>query len=189
MTKTVQGILEELISTNGSDAVEEAVRALIHNTKLRPRAEAYSKLLSPEAIETTVARLEAGIVDVMADGKAVEEAHANRPALMKRQRELVTEIKLAASKAIMEAESDGKNMVVMGPNGTKIPLTNAEQRDAYRRNYSAKLRQEQAEAEGAIAQIDALIARAKESREKTVQVVESLRAIASVQASLLQYLK
>jgi hypothetical protein len=172
---TVVGVIDQLIKANGSDAVEDAIKQLVSRSILKPKAEEYSRLLSPEAIETTAARLEAGITDVMGHAKAVDGAYGDKPTLMKRARELETEIKICEAGAMMQTEA--------------AVLKNAEQRDAYRRKASEVLRREQAQVEGQIAYIDAAIAKAKEGREATLQIVESVRAIAHVQAELLGYLK
>jgi hypothetical protein len=172
---TVAGIINELIKQNGSEAVEDAIKQLIGKSMLRPKAAEYSKLLSPEALETTLARLEAGVSDIMVHAKNVDAAYGDKPALAKRSRELETEIKICEAGAMMKDEA--------------AALKNSEQRDAYRRKASEKLRQEEATVQGQIAYIDAAVAKAKENREATIQIVESVRAIAHVQAELLSYLR
>jgi hypothetical protein len=92
----------------------------------------------------------------------------------------------------MRIENDGKDYVWRDDaNGNKYKqyLTNDKMRDAYRRLYSQTERTELACINGEIGAIDVNLARARDNWEKVKAVTDLVKARASVQSSLLDFLK
>jgi len=115
--------------------------------------------------------LEVGANEIM----LVRNEGDEKPALLKRRRELETEIKLAEASAIME-----------DPNF--VTLKNETQRDAFRRVKTTKQRTELAGVEGQLEAIDAKIQQERTDREALKLATESAQKKATLQAALLEFL-
>lgn len=147
----------------------------------------FTKILSNEELEATVLQLDATVTELMEIGKERESIYGDRATLMKRARELQTEIQLAESDAIMQIQGSGKDAFCV-VDGRTVYLTNDTARDAYRRNASKAQRIELAEVEGKLAEIEANLAKLTDSFNTKVEARRSIQAKANLQAAYLEYL-
>lgn len=147
----------------------------------------FTKILSDEELQATALQLDATVTELMEIGKEREGIYGDRAVLMKRARELQTEIQLAESEAIMQIQGSGKDAFGI-VNGQKVYLTNDTARDAYRRNASKAQRIELAEIEGKIAEIEANLAKLNDTFNAKIEARRSIQAKANLQAAYLQYL-
>ena len=147
----------------------------------------FTKILSDEELQATALQLDATVTELMEIGKEREGIYGDRAALMKRARELTTEIQLAESDAIMQIQGIGKDAFGI-VDGRPVYLTNDTTRDAYRRNASKAQRIELAEVEGKIAEIEANLAKLNDDFNAKVEARRSIQAKANLQAAYLGYL-
>lgn len=147
----------------------------------------FTKLLSDDEIQATALQLDAAISEVIEAGKDRETIYGNKASLMKRGRELQTEIKLAESEAIMKVQGSGKDAFGI-IDGRKIFLTNDTARDAYRREASREERTELSQVESQIVEIDVALGKATDTFNTKVEVLHGIQAKARLQAALLEYL-
>lgn len=147
----------------------------------------FTQVLSNEELKSTQLQLDTAISELIEIGQQKEQVYGNKAELMKRARELQTEIQLAESNAVMDIRGSGKD--AYGVIGTRqIYLTNDTARDAYRREASRKERGEQAQVEGQLEKLNAELAKITDSFNTKAEVIRALKAKASLQAALLAYL-
>lgn len=147
----------------------------------------FAKFLSDEELQATALQLDTAVSEIVDVGTQREAAYGDRAQLMKRVKELTTEIQLEESEAIMKIQGSGKDAFgYIG--GTKIFLTNDTARDAYRREASRKQRVELAEVEGAVAEIEANLSKANDTFNVRVEALRGIQAKARLQAAMLEYL-
>lgn len=147
----------------------------------------FTKILSDEELQATALQLDATVTELMEIGKEREGIYGDRAALMKRARELQTEIQLAESDAIMQIQGTGKDAFGI-VDGRPVYLTNDTARDAYRRNASKAQRIELAEVEGKLAEIESRIMKINDTFNAKIEARRSIQAKANLQAAYLQYL-
>ena len=147
----------------------------------------FTKLLSDDELQATALQLDTAISEVVAAGERRESVYGEKATLMKRGRELQTEIKLAESNAIMQIQGNGKDAFAI-VDGRKIFLTNDTTRDAYRREASRAERTELATVEGKIIQIDIELGKANDTFNTKVEALRGIQSKARLQAALLEYL-
>lgn len=154
---------------------------------VRPIPAEYIPIISSQVLESTLIELNAGMDDILKAGQAKEAVYANKRELIKAKLRLDTEIKLAESEAIMEIRGEARSQYIMV--GTeKVTLGNDQARDAYRRMAAKDLRTEMARVEGELAAIDVDLAKANDCWYCSKDANDNIRAKASVQASLLNFL-
>ena len=154
---------------------------------VRPIPAEYIPIISTTVLENTLLELNAGMDDIFTAGKAKEAVYANKRELIKQKIQLDTEIKLAESDAIMQIRGEARSQYVM-VGGEKVILSNDQARDAYRRMAAKDLRVEMARVEGELAAIDVDLAKANDCWYCSKDANDNIRAKASVQASLLNFL-
>lgn len=149
-------------------------------------------VVTDEQIINTVSQLDAAVADLLEAGRKQEETYQNKADLVKKARQLETEIQLVETDAVINIVGTGKDAYGMVTdskgNAVKMPLNNDTQRDAYRRHFSADLRREQARVEAEIKAIEVAQFKAREDYDAKKQAVECIRAKASLQAAALTYL-
>jgi len=147
----------------------------------------YIPIISTRVLEGTLIELNAGMDDILKAGQAKEAVYANKRELVKQKLSLDTEIKLAESDAIMQIRGEARSQYIMI--GTeKVILGNDTARDAYRRMAAKDLRLEMARVEGELAAIDVDLAKASDAWYCSKDANDNIRAKATVQASLLNFL-
>lgn len=147
----------------------------------------FTNFLSEEELKATCLQLDAAVAEVIEIGTEREGYYGDRAALMKRARELQTEIQLAESDAIMQIQGTGKDAFGI-VDGRPVYLTNDTARDAYRRNASKAQRIELAEVEGKLAEIESRIMKINDTFNAKIEARRSIQAKANLQAAYLQYL-
>ena len=147
----------------------------------------FIKILSDDELRATALQLDAAVSEVVTAGEQRESVYGEKAVLMKRGRELQTEIKLAESNAIMQIQGNGKDAFAI-VDGRKVFLTNDTARDAYRREASRAERTELAKIEGQLMQIDVTLGKASDVFNTKVEVLHGIQAKAKLQAALLEYL-
>lgn len=147
----------------------------------------FTNFLSEEELKATCLQLDATVAEVIEIGTEREGCYGDRAALMKRARELQTEIQLAESDAIMQIQGTGKDAFGI-VDGRPVYLTNDTARDAYRRNASKAQRIELAEVEGKLAEIEGRIMKINDTFNAKIEARRSIQAKANLQAAYLQYL-
>lgn len=152
----------------------------------------YTPVVSEDQILNTVSQLDAAVSEMLEAGKKQEETYQNKAELVRRARQLETEIKLTETDAIIQIVGTGKDaygiVADAAGNPVKMPLTNDTQRDAYRRHHSADLRKELSRVEADIRAIEVSQVKAREDYDTRKQAVECIRAKAALQAAALTYL-
>lgn len=172
--------IKELINQHGTDAVVKAVEEL--TAKHLPKTS--TPLVDEDKLQATIYQLDTGVADILEAGNLVEATYQNKAELMKRSRQLETEVQLAEATAIMEIQGTGKDaFVVYG--GKKIAITNDTARDAYRRTASQELRKEQAETDAEITKLDISLARARDTYNAKLEAFQGIRVKANLQANIL----
>lgn len=147
----------------------------------------YAEILNPDTLAKTLQHLEFGLSDVFEKGAAKEAAYQNKAELMKRSRELETEIQLQESSALMQVQGEGRSAyAVVGDQ--KFTLSNEDARNAYRRMASKELREEKSFVDAQIQQIEVNLFRANDAWQTAVQAVGLVQSKARLQAALLNYL-
>jgi len=181
--------LQKLIETHGKEAVVEAVAAMV----AKPIPRISSPLVSDETLQATLYQLDTSVSDILAAGDANEAAYQEKAELMKKARQLETEIQLIESEAIMNIQGTGKDAFGILTDGEgnqkKVYLNNDTQRDAYRRHFSQVARKELAEVEAEVRRIDINLARAKDAYNAKQEAINCIRVKATLQANVLAFLK
>lgn len=186
MEKEPLNTIKYLAETFGQDAVMEAAERLLGKIySPRPIPAEYLGVLAPIQLQDTVRQLDATVDDILAHGKAREQAYGNKGELLKRKRDIEGRIQIEEATAFMGISADGKTAAW---NGITYPLNNEANRDAFRRTVSAEARKLLAEVEGDLAQIEVAQMQARDGWETALQAAESVRAKAFVQAQLLNQL-
>lgn len=162
---------EESVVESFSNVIKEAVAEFRKPVAFCEIPAKYADILSVESLTHTMDMLEVGANEIM----LVRNEGDEKPALLKRRRELETEIKLAEASAIMEDPSF-------------VTLKNETQRDAFRRVKTTKQRTELAGVEGQLEAIDAKIQQERTDREALKLATESAQKKATLQAALLEFL-
>ena len=144
----------------------------------------FKGIIAPAQLEYTADRLKAVIGDFMEADAAVEASYKDRGDLMARRVQLETEIKLDESDALMQIEGEGKTAFAM-VGDKKVVMSNEQVRDAYRRTYTRKQREELATVDAQLARIDVDVMKSKDRYKTAADAADSLKAVANVQASLL----
>lgn len=147
-----------------------------------------SPLVSNDNLFATMQQLDAAISDILEAGTAKEATYQDKAELVRRIRELDTEIQLVEANAVMSIEGVGKDARGRLPNGQLVSLTNDAARDAFRRSFSADLRTEQTKAQAQVAQLDVMLARANDAYTAKQEAFSGIRAKANLQAAILGYL-
>ena len=147
-----------------------------------------SPLVSEENLFATMQQLDAAIADILEAGAAKEATYQDKAALMRRIRELDTEIQLVEAGAVMNVEGVGKEAFGILPSGKRVSLTNDAARDAFRRSFSADLRTEQTQAQSRVNQLDVDLAKANDGYTAKQEAFSGIRAKANLQAAILTYL-
>lgn len=137
-------------------------------------------VLVPGQIAETVDDL---LVSANTLAEQVDETYKRRGEIVKRLKTLDTEILLKEADAFMQV-GDGTALV----DGKVIKLSNAEMRDAYRRQFSADLRRERAELEGELEELNVLIAENNQKRREFITASECQMRKAGLQTALLNFL-
>ena len=137
-------------------------------------------VLVPGQIAETVDDL---LVSANTLAEQVDETYKRRGEIVKRLKTLDTEILLKEADAFMQV-GDGTALVV----GKVIKLSNAEMRDAYRRQFSADLRRERAELEGELEELNVLTAENNQKRREFITASECQMRKAGLQTALLTFL-
>ena len=137
-------------------------------------------VLVPGQIAETVDDL---LVSANTLAEQVDETYKRRGEIVKRLKTLDTEILLKEADAFMQV-GDGTALV----DGKVIKLSNAEMRDAYRRQFSADLRRERAELEGELEELNVLIAENNQKRREFITASECQMRKAGLQTALLTFL-
>jgi len=140
-----------------------------------------------DKLQASLYQLDTGVGDILAAGTAVEASYQNKAEMVKRSRQLETEIQLAEAGAIMEIQGTGKDaFAVVG--GKKIAITNDQSRDAYRHTISRELRAEKATVDASITKLDIDIIRAKDGYNAKLEAFHGIRVKANLQAAILNNL-
>lgn len=147
----------------------------------------FSKILSDDELQATALQIDAAVSEIIEIGKEREKIYGNRAEIMKRIKELTTEIQLAESDAIMNIQGSGKDAFGV-IDGRKIFLTNDTARDAYRREASRKERTELGKLEGQAEYINQEYYRLTDHYNEKVEVLHGLQAKAKLQSAYLSYL-
>lgn len=137
-------------------------------------------VLVPGQIAETVDDL---LVSANTLAEQVDETYKRRGEIVKRLKTLDTEILLKEADAFMQV-GDGTALV----DGKVIKLSNAEMRDAYRRQFSADLRRERAELEGELEELNVLTAENNQKRREFITASECQMRKAGLQTALLNFL-
>lgn len=137
-------------------------------------------VLVPGQIAETVDDL---LVSANTLAEQVDETYKRRGEIVKRLKTLDTEILLKEADAFMQV-GDGTALV----DGKVIKLSNAEMRDAYRRQFSADLRRERAELEGELEELNVLTAENNQKRREFITASECQMRKAGLQTALLTFL-
>lgn len=137
-------------------------------------------VLVPGQIAETVDDL---LVSANTLAEQVDETYKRRGEIVKRLKTLDTEILLKEADAFMQV-GDGTALV----DGKVVKLSNAEMRDAYRRQFSADLRRERAELEGELEELNVLIAENNQKRREFITASECQMRKAGLQTALLTFL-
>ena len=137
-------------------------------------------VLVPGQIAETVDDL---LVSANTLAETVDETYKRRGEIVKRLKTLDTEIMLKEADAFMQV-GDGTALV----DGKVIKLSNAEMRDAYRRQFSADLRRERAELEGELEELNVLTAENNQKRREFITASECQMRKAGLQTALLTFL-
>lgn len=140
----------------------------------------------------TIAQLDAAVSDILEAGKRQEETYQNKADLVRRARQLETEIQITETDAINTICGSGKDAYgfIYNSDGTsvKVSLANDTQRDAFRRHYSSNSRKELASVEAEIRAIEVAQVKAKEDYDAKKEALSCIRAKAQLQAAALTYL-
>lgn len=179
--------VNEMIANHGEEAVVKAIQVLT-NKSVKPIPADHMEILNVEKLHATISQLDSATADILEAGEKNEAAYSNKADLVKRAKELETEIQLAESEAFMNVQGEGKDAYAM-VGGNKIALTNDKARDAYRIMASKQQREELAQVTSQIAKIDIEIQKTKETYYATQEACQNTRAKASVQAALLNFLR
>lgn len=161
------------------DTVLQVASIVREATKL-PEIPSKHPVIYPDQILETSDNLLVSANDLM---ELSTEHYSRKAEIVKRVKQLEVEITLKEAEAFMQAV-DGQVMI----DGKAVKLSNAEMRDAYRRQYSADLRKQRGELEAELAEIDTLIAENKEKRENVVMAAECNMKRAGLQSALLGFL-
>ena len=137
-------------------------------------------VLVPGQIAETVDDL---LVSANTLAEQVDETYKRRGEIVKRLKTLDTEILLKEADAFMQV-GDGTALV----DGKVIKLSNAEMRDAYRRQFSADLRRERAELEGELEELNVLTTENNQKRREFITASECQMRKAGLQTALLNFL-
>ena len=137
-------------------------------------------VLVPGQIAETVDDL---LVSANTLAEQVDETYKRRGEIVKRLKTLDTEILLKEADAFMQV-GDGTALV----DGKVIKLSNAEMRDAYRRQFSADLRRERAELEGELEELNVLTTENNQKRREFITASECQMRKAGLQTALLTFL-
>ena len=137
-------------------------------------------ILVPGQIAETVDDL---LVSANTLAEQVDETYKRRGEIVKRLKTLDTEILLKEADAFMQV-GDGTALV----DGKVVKLSNAEMRDAYRRQFSADLRRERAELEGELEELNVLTAENNQKRREVITASECQMRKAGLQTALLTFL-
>lgn len=137
-------------------------------------------VLVPGQIAETVDDL---LVSANTLAEQVDETYKRRGEIVKRLKTLDTEILLKEADAFMQV-GDGTALV----DGKVVKLSNAEMRDAYRRQFSADLRRERAELEGELEELNVLTAENNQKRREFITASECQMRKAGLQTALLTFL-
>ena len=137
-------------------------------------------VLVPGQIAETVDDL---LVSANTLAEHADETYKRRGEIVKRLKTLDTEILLKEADAFMQV-GDGTALV----DGKVIKLSNAEMRDAYRRQFSADLRRERAELEGELEELNVLTAENNQKRREFITASECQMRKAGLQTALLTFL-
>lgn len=137
-------------------------------------------VLVPGQIAETVDDL---LVSANTLAEQVDETYKRRGEIVKRLKTLDTEILLKEADAFMQV-GDGTALV----DGKVIKLSNAEMRDAYRRQFSADLRRERAELDGELEELNVLTAENNQKRREFITASECQMRKAGLQTALLNFL-
>lgn len=175
--------LKALIDQHGAATVVEAVKQL--TAKHIPKT--ATPLVDDDKLQASLYQLDTGVGDILAAGIAVEAAYKDKADLMKRSRQLDTEIQLAEAEAFINIQGTGKDAFVQF-RGKKIALTNDQSRDAYRRSVSRDFRDEKATVDAAVTKLDIEIMRAKDAYNAKLEAFHGIRVKANLQAAILNSL-
>ncbi len=166
-----------------SDKLQDTVlqvSAIVREATKLPEIPSKYPVIYPDQILETSDNLLVSANDLM---EMPTEHYSRKAEIVKRVKQLEVEITLKEAEAFMQAV-DGQVTI----DGKAVKLSNAEMRDAYRRQYSADLRKQRGELEAELAEIDTLIAENKEKRENIVMAAECNMKRAWLQSALLGFL-
>lgn len=172
--------IKKLIEQYGVDAVTEAVEKLT----ARHIPKTSTPLVDEDKLQATIYQLDTAVADILAAGNVVEETYQNKAELLKRARQLDTEIQLVEAAAVMEIQGTGKDAFVMHE-GKKVAITNDTSRDAFRRTASNDLRKQRSEIEAEITKLDIEQARARDAYNAKLEAFQGIRVKANLQANIL----
>lgn len=147
----------------------------------------FIEVLSNEELKATQLQLDTAVSELIEIGTQRESVYGDKAVLVKRARELQTEIQLAESDAIMNVQGSGKDAYGIIGN-RKIFLTNDTARDAYRREASRKEREELAQVEGKLDKINTELFKITDSFNAKAEALRGIQAKARLQAALLESL-
>lgn len=184
---TVKEHLTTLIQTFGQDSVEAAAQQLLQGTALPLVPSEYNPIIAGDKLRDTVLQLEAATQDILTKAKGREQVYGEQLNLIKRKRELETAIELRESDAFMSIRGEARSQYAM-VGGEKVSLSNEESRKAFARVSAKEERQELAEVESQLLQIEKKAFWAKDEYEAAARAGDLLQAKAAVQAGLLNML-
>lgn len=150
--------------------------------------ETYKKVINERELAKTIDYLDTANSDIIAALKNKEAAYKNKADLMKKLRQLETEIELEEAEAIMKIQGESSRSQYVIINGEKFPLTNDTTREAYMKSASKELRRELGKIKADLAKIDIELEKANDYKFEIKEVADNIRAKAGLQASLLEYL-
>lgn len=179
--------LTELIKEYGAGNIAAAAEQLTQTAVLSMVPVAYNPVIAPDKLRDTVLQLEAATQDIVEKAKGRENVYGDQLSLLKRKRELETEIELKESEAIMSIRGEGRSQYAM-VGSEKVPVSNEETRKALSRMAAKEERQELARVESELMQLDRKAFWAKDEYDAAVKAGDLLQAKAAVQAGLLNML-
>lgn len=177
--------LEQVYGPEHLRAAAEAILGKLQATRQLPAE--FHRILSPKSLEETAYSLDASLDDILAKGRAREDAYGNKTELLQERTKLENEIKVIESQAIMEGLTVGDGKTIDWK-GEKYPFNNDLARDAFRRTVSKTQRDRLAEVEGGLQALEIKAMQARDGWETVVQASETARRKAHVQAELLNWL-
>lgn len=148
----------------------------------------YTRLIKEEELAKTIKALELANADILTALKGKDETYQNKADLMKRARELETEIDLEEAEAIMKIKGESSRSQYVMIDGEKYPLTNDTARGAYMKSASRKQREELGKVQAELTRIEVGLDKANEQKYAVKELADNIRAKAGLLSNLLQYL-